>query len=192
MAASNSGFRPHVEQLEAREVLNAAQALNPALLQILANYLPGELQGEMAGVQSQENCTEQGQGIAVQLPGQVEHRLEVVANQIFNGLPGDVQNILQNQINNVSNNILNHFDTQVQGNVLNQINVVGNNILNRPNDNPKEINRLTVLNNVTNNVLNSINNEFGGNDIPGPDSLTRNQPLTNNAVEYSGASPLNS
>lgn len=187
MAGLPSGFRLSVEPLEAREVLNAAAALDPATLQALANYLPGTAQDE--GGQRQKNAD---QGVALQLPRQVEHHLDVIANQVFNKLGGDVRNTLYKQVNNVTNNILNRFDAPVQGNVLNQINNVGNDILNRPNDNPNEINRLTILNNVTSNVLNSINKQFGGNDNTPPiDGPALNSLFANDSVQYSGASALN-
>jgi hypothetical protein len=167
--------------------LNAAQALDPGILQALANYLPGAVEGA-AGPQLQKDSD---QGVALQLPRQVEHHLDVIANQVFNKLGGDVRNNLYKQVNNVTNNILNRFDAPVQGNVLNQINNVGNDILNRPNDN-NEINRLTILNNVTSNVLNSINKQFGGNDNTPPiDGPALNNLFANDSVQYSGASALN-
>jgi len=87
---------------------------------------------------------------------------------------------------------LNRLETAVSGNTLNQINIAGNNILNQPNENPQEINRLTILNRVTHNVLNSINKEFGGNDdVPPIESPALNHPLAHDSVQYSGASALN-
>lgn len=189
MNGITSTVRPLVENLEAREVLSAAQSLNPALLQILDRYLPAAV----GAVDAQGDLIRNEVGVAAQLPHQIEHKLDVIANQIFKKLDGDVRSKLFNQVNNVSNNVLNRLEPQVQGNVLNQINNVGNNILNRPNNNPDVVNRLTTLNNATNNVLNNINNEFGNNNN---NDLARNGPANNSLfgnadVDYSGASPLN-
>lgn len=187
MSGPNTTVRLRVEPLEAREVLSAAQSLNPALLQILDRYLPATA----GNVDAPSDAVRNEPGVAQQLPHQIEHKLDVIANQIFKKLDGDVRSNLFNQVNNVSNNVLNRLQPQVQNNVLNQINNVGNSILNRPNNNPDVVNRLTTLNNATNNVLNSINKEFGNNNNDQAGNNSPNTSSSNDAVDYSGGSPLN-